>query len=266
MFSDRALEVQPDAQLFAAVLQEQEQLLAREPAEAVTGCSSPSSAGGTNVVDVRPVGEVVADAAVALRVGDLEVPERLVWGNHTPTEVSVVCTGSVRRCRSAPTAGRFPEAGSRGAERRRTATDASDPHESPYSRTRHALRPTEPCDGRLGRGAATGPPASPPVAGVARPSRVEPLDSLRSAPLPRRDRITAFCTAPKSGVGRLRDRRRGRRRPLRARASPDLNFVSPGRMLKESSGARHCASTQMSRATRQRPNTTAESGAAASQL
>ena len=81
---DGVLEVHAHAELAAALLQQQQQLLAREAAEAVAGAGDLRA--GVERVDVGPVGEVLADAPEALRVGLLELAERLVGEHDAPAE------------------------------------------------------------------------------------------------------------------------------------------------------------------------------------
>jgi hypothetical protein len=81
---DLGLEHERHAQLGAPPVEDLQELLARQPAEPVPGRAHARAA--LVGLDVRPVGEVLLDRGVALRVRDLKAAERLVREDDAPAE------------------------------------------------------------------------------------------------------------------------------------------------------------------------------------
>ena len=118
-----ALEHQLDAQCLGAMLQDVEQVLALDAAEAV-------AAGGDDAalemdVDVVPMREAVEDFLLARRIGAFQVAQRLVGEHHAPAErvvgaVALDHGDAVRRIAPFHLDGEI--------QARRPAADADDPH------------------------------------------------------------------------------------------------------------------------------------------
>ncbi len=120
------LEADVDAHVARALLEDGEQPLARDPAEAV---SAGSDRDALEVdVDVVPVGEVVGDRLVGGRIGVAEVLERLIGEDDAPPEGVV---GPIALEHGDPMRGIRALEQEREVETRRSTADRHDLHVIP---------------------------------------------------------------------------------------------------------------------------------------